>query len=115
MIRRNGSYETVENENMRGGKGTVKIENLLAKNEFYGKGRLFARITIPVGGSIGYHVHEGEMESFYIVKGNGVISDNGEDKLISPGDTVLTKSNEAHSVVCEGEEPLEMIALIIFE
>ena len=115
MIRRNGSYETVVNEKMRGGEGTVKIENLLTKEELYEKGRLFARITINPGSSIGAHVHEGEMETFHIINGSAKISDNGKDIIANVGDTILTKSSEGHSVECIGDTPLEMIALIVFK
>ena len=115
MVKRDGSYEFVVNENMRGGTGTVKIENLLTNDELYNKGRLYARITVNVGSSIGYHVHEGEMETFHIISGCGKISDNGTDVIVNAGDTLYTKSLSGHSVECIGDVPLVMIALIIFE
>ena len=115
MFKKNGSYETVVNEKMRGGEGSVKIEHFLSKDELYDKGRMFARITLVPGSSIGYHIHEGEMETFHILKGAAKISDNGTEIIANPGDTILTKSMTGHSVECFGDTPLEMIALIIFE
>ncbi|MCL1830645.1 MAG: cupin domain-containing protein [Oscillospiraceae bacterium] len=115
MLKKNGSYEKVVNEKMRGGEGTVTIEHFLNQEEMYNKGRLFARITVAPNSSIGYHVHEGEMETFHIISGTAKISDNGVDIIANVGDTVLTKSMTGHSVECVGEEPLVMVALIVFE
>ena len=114
MIKRKSSYPVQKNEKMRGGEGFVTIEHLLTPDEMYGKGRLFAKVTIETGCSIGHHVHEGDMESFCVIKGKAEVTDNGETATLSAGDTILTPSGEAHSVKCVSPEPLEMIALILY-
>ena len=114
MIKRKSSYPVERNEKMRGGDGVVVIEHLLTPDEMYDKGRLFARLTIEPGCSAGYHVHEGEMESYYIVSGEAEISDNGEIVNVFPGDTVLTRSGEGHSVKNIGNVTLEIIAQILY-
>jgi len=115
MVKRKADYTVQENENMRGGDGTVVIEHLLTPDELYDKGRLYAKITLKPGCSIGDHIHEGEMESFYIVSGEAEISDNGKLVSVYAGDSVLTKSGEGHSVRNTGAVTLEMIALILFK
>ena len=115
MIKRNGSYITQKNENMRGGEGVITIENLLTPEELYESGRLFARITVNPGCSIGSHIHEGEMETFFVVSGSAEFSDNGETLTLNEGDTALTVSGDGHSVRNKGDVPLVMIALIIFK
>jgi len=115
MIKRKASYPTQRNEKMRGGEGVAVVESLLTPAELYEKGRLFAKITLAPGSSIGYHVHEGEMESFHIISGEAQLDDNGEIVTLSPGDTSLTQSGQGHCVKSVGDEPLEMIALILFK
>jgi len=115
MVKRKGGYGAQRNEKMRGGEGFVTIENLLTPAELYDKGRLFAKITVDAGSSIGYHVHEGEMEAFHIVSGSAEFSDNGETVILSVGDTALTSDGFGHSVKNAGDTPLEMIALILFK
>ena len=115
MVKRKGNYTVQQNENMRGGEGLVVIEHLLTKEELYDKGRLYAKIILEPGCSIGNHVHEGEMESFYIVSGEAEISDNGELVTVYSGDSILTPSGEGHSVKNNGSTTLEMIALILFK
>jgi len=115
MIKRKADYRVQENENMRGGDGSVVIEHLLTPDELYEKGRLYARIILEPGCSIGHHIHEDEMESFYIVSGEAEISDNGEIVSVSAGDSILTRSGEGHSVRNTGSVTLEMIALILYK
>ena len=114
MIKRRGSYEKKITENMRGGDGTVIIEPLLSPEELNNKGRLFAKITLEPGSSIGHHVHEGEMESFFIVSGKAEYDDNGEIVTLYPGDTTHTSAGSGHAVKSVGDVPLEMVALILF-
>ncbi|MCL2820771.1 MAG: cupin domain-containing protein [Oscillospiraceae bacterium] len=115
MIKRKADYTVQENENMRGGDGLVTIEHLLTPEEMYEKGRLYAKITLEPGCSIGHHVHEGEMESYYIISGEAEVSDNGEIVTVNAGDSVLTKNNEGHSIKNTGTSPLEFMALILYK
>jgi len=115
MVKRKDSYEVKINENMRGGDGSVKIETLLTPDEMNNKGRLYARITIEPGSSIGSHIHEGEMESYHIISGEAEYDDNGEIVTLYPGDTTHTPVGKGHSIKCIGNETLVLIALILFE
>jgi len=115
MVKRKASYPITRNEKMRGGEGVAIIESLLTPAELYEKGRLYAKITLEPGSSIGHHVHEGEMESFHIISGEAEFYDNGETVKLTSGDTSLTQSGEEHSVKSVGDTPLEMIALILFK
>jgi len=99
---------------MRGGDGSVKIEQLLTPEEMNNKGRLFAKITIEPGSSVGFHVHEGEMESYTVISGEAEYSDNGEIVKLFPGDTSHTPAGTGHSLKCAGNETLVVIALILF-
>ena len=114
MVKRDSSYEVQINENMRGGDGSAKIEHLLTADELNNKGRLYAKITLEPGSSIGQHVHEGEMEAFYIISGEAQYDDNGETVTLKPGDTTHTPSGAGHGIKSVGNVPLEMIALILF-
>jgi len=114
MIKRNASYEVQVSENMRGGEGAVKIEHLLNADELNNKGRLFAKITIEPGCSVGFHVHENEMESYTIISGEAEYDDNGETVHLRPGDTTHTPAGEGHAIKNSGNDTLVFIALILF-
>jgi len=114
MIKRKNEYTVQQNENMRGGEGTVVIKHLLTPEELYEKGRLYAVLVLEPGCSVGSHIHEGEMESYYIVKGEAEVSDNGNLQTVSAGDSVLTRNGEEHSIKNIGTDTLEVMALIIY-
>ncbi len=103
------------NEHMRGGGGTVEITNITNGNEeLNDKGRLFAKLTLNPGCGVGYHVHEGESEIFYIIKGTAEYSDNGEILTMKEGDMCLCPAGTGHSITNNSDEVCEFIALILY-
>jgi mannose-6-phosphate isomerase-like protein (cupin superfamily) len=100
-------------EKMRGGQGTVTIKHLFKQDELAGKVRLVAEITIPAGGSIGFHQHDREEEIYYIISGQGKVLDQDVPKTVGPGDAVLTGGGKGHSVENTGAGPLVMMAVIL--
>jgi len=109
--------EEMENElrnQMRGGNGTVKITHII-KEGLPQKCRLFARIVLEKGCSIGLHEHHHETEVFYFLKGQGKVTDNGNVYRVKEGDAVATGGGGSHSVENTGEEPLEFVAVIILD
>ena len=82
MIRHAEECKVEYREHMRDGDGTVIITNFIeGPGELNEKGRLFAKITLNTGCSIGYHVHDKDAELFYIMKGTAEYNDNGEIKI----------------------------------
>ena len=114
MIREQGNVRIETKEALRGGKGTAEFQHLCEKEELNGKGRVFAKIVLQPGCSIGYHVHEGESETFYILSGRALYSDNGVCVELEPGDTAYNPSGSGHSIGSIGSTPLEIVALILY-
>jgi mannose-6-phosphate isomerase-like protein (cupin superfamily) len=100
-------------EKMRDGEGTVQIKNLFQPGDLKGKTRLVAEITIPVGGSIGYHQHDLEEEIFYFLRGRGRVKDHDQWKEVNVGDALVTGGGKGHAVENIGNEPLVLMAVII--
>ena len=123
MVRKQEDQKTYAKENMRGGDDAIVISDLLTPEEMYGKGRLCSKLVIKPGCSIGFHIHEGEMEAFYVIKGAGEFDDNGETKALRAGDVLYTPDGEGHSVRNNGgpgadlsnAEDLEILALILYK
>ena len=64
MIVKNNSKQHEIKQNMRGGKGDIKITHI-TDQEVLGKHcRLFAQITVKPGDSIGDHQHVGEQATY---------------------------------------------------
>ena len=114
MIKRKAEIEGKVVSNLRGGTGDVTMFNFLTEQEARGAGRLFAKLVIKPGDSVGLHKHEGDMEAYYILRGKGLLSDNGVEVTLEPGDCNVCQDGQSHSVKNIGEEPLEFIAIILY-
>ncbi|MBN1453115.1 MAG: cupin domain-containing protein [Anaerolineales bacterium] len=116
MIRQNKEKRIEVREHAFDGEGKITVRSLLNnEEEMYHKGRVFAHTSLPPGSSIGYHIHSGESETYYIYSGIGEFNDNGTLKTVQKGDVTFTPAQEGHGIKNIGDEPLELIALILYE
>lgn len=99
--------------NLMQGEGEINRTHFFEVDDFCGHGRLYAKHIIAPGNSIGFHKHEGEQEAYYVLKGEALYSDNGNEVNIKAGDFTLCKSGEGHSIKNIGDEDLEFIGLIM--
>ena len=115
MIRRANECAVELREHMRDGDGTVKLTSFISgPQELYDKGRLFSKISLEPGCSIGFHVHENDSELFYFIRGTGEYSDNGEICTVSAGDVAICPAGTGHSIANRTDETLEFVALILY-
>ena len=115
MIRRANECNVEYREHMRDGDGTVRLTSLInGPEDLNEKGRLFSIITLEPGCSIGFHIHDKDAELFYIIKGTGEYSDNGNICTVNPGDVTICPTGTGHSMANKGTEPLEFVALILY-
>ena len=108
--------EPIKTEHMRGGAGYVLAKRILNDpDEMYKKGRLFNHMTLDPGCEVGLHMHDGDGETYYILKGRGKYYD-GKDKTVEvgPGDIMFCGDGEYHGMINDGDEPIEFIALILY-
>lgn len=108
--------EPVYVKGFKGGAGVLKKNNILRnEEEMYGKGRVFAHMTLEPGNEIGQHTHTGDGETYYILKGEGTYVMNGETWKVSAGDVLFADDGDTHFLRAEGDEPMEFIALVLFK
>lgn len=113
MIQRIENMETETRENMRGGKGAIEINHILKQNQLKGKCRLFSKIVIKPGCSIGTHRHDEEEEIYYILEGEGLTEDSGVRQTIKAGDVMLTGNGASHFIENTGTNDLVIMAVIL--
>lgn len=100
-------------ENRCGGKGTMHIERLLPPEILQDKVKMYAKVTIDVGSSLGYHKHITDGESYYILSGKALYNDNGKEIELSAGACTFTKDGCGHAIENIGTEPLVFMAIIL--
>lgn len=113
MNRKCAEMEIETREQMREGKGTVTIRHLFKKGEFTARIRLCARLILPPGASIGLHRHDDEDELFVFIKGAGILDDGQRQTRVEEGDAAVTGNGESHSLINDGNEDLEALAVIM--
>jgi len=113
MIKKKNEQLTEVRDAMRGGSGSVTIRHFFKKDEFNAKSRLCAELIIPPGAGIGEHEHNEEDEVYLIRKGTAIITDNGEEIEVGPGDAILTGNSSSHAIRNSGETDLVLIAVIM--
>ena len=115
MIRKPEEIRIEYKEHMRDGDGTVQLTHFITgPEELCGKGRLFSKITLNPGCSIGYHVHEGDAELFYILKGTAEYNDAGEIRQVTAGDVTICPAGTGHGIANKTEDVVELVAVIVY-
>ena len=115
MIRKPEEFRIEYKEHMRDGDGTVQLTHFITgPEELNDKGRLFAKITLNPGCSIGYHVHEGDAELFYILKGTAEYNDAGEIRTVTAGDVTICPTGTGHGIANKTDEVVELVAVIVY-
>ena len=107
-------HEIVRKEKANGGKGHIIIEHLLNQDQLQNQCGMFAHVTLEPNCSLGYHEHHGNGEAYYITKGTGIYSDNGNMVEVKAGDVVFCPDGEGHGIEnTSATENLEFTALIV--
>ncbi len=105
--------KTVSAKNKAGGKGEIFITHLLTDNEMVGQCGMFAKVVIPKNCSLGVHSHIGNSETYHILQGKAIYTDNNDTYEVKIGDTTFCADGDKHGIENIGEEDLIFIALII--
>lgn len=100
-------------KNAFGGKGEVTLQPLLTEKEKKGKIQTYAEVTIPPGASLGVHRHVDNAESYHILSGIGLYTDDEKTYEVRPGDTMYCADGHCHGLENTGNSDLKFMALII--
>ena len=115
MVIKSCGMETQVRENMRGGSGSVELLHVVSKERLPQKGRLFSIITLEKGCGIGAHEHAEETEIYYVLEGEGILDDNGTEKVLGKGDCNICGGGDYHGIRNEKDTPLKFVAAIIID
>ena len=107
----------VEAENLAGGKGKATRYVIVPPEELNGHGRLYARIVLAPGSSVGWHQHVNDTEPYYILRGEGdfIEGDSENDRRVTrvhAGEVCVIRVGQWHSLENNSDGELEFIALI---
>jgi len=91
--------------------GAVTFRRLLGPNVFYTPWSYFDHISIPAGGRIAPAADPNMSTAFYVYKGAGSVTVNGETVQIATGNAIPVDLNQTYSFSQSGAEPLQLLAI----
>ena len=91
---------------MRGGEGEMIARMFVNADTKIMRGHL------TPGSTIGLHTHETDSEMIYILSGSGKVLCGGEYEPLSAGSVHYCPRGHAHSLINDGTEDLEILAMI---
>ncbi|SDT98828.1 Cupin domain-containing protein [Verrucomicrobium sp. GAS474] len=97
-----------------GGVGTVTCRDLIEKLPAKHFIRYIHDDILPPGTSIGYHQHPSETpfeEWYYVLSGHGVMTLDGKDYPMGPGDVSGCFANGFHGLKNTGTEDLRLLVI----
>ncbi len=98
---------------MKGGDGAVAMRTFKPIGGLPTHYRVFGEMHINPGCSCGNHTHSGESEIYYILQGEGVLNDNGVEKVVKAGDMEICYDGQFHGIANKSNELLVVLAIVI--
>lgn len=95
-----------------GGKGAIMFREVFKESDFKSSLEFLHETIILPKSTIGYHKHHGNEEIYYIIKGRGIMRVDGEEKIVTEGDAVITHSGSSHGLKNTEAKPLK---ILVFE
>lgn len=97
-----------------GGTGDVIIEHYIDEKMINSGIVMYAKVIIAPGCSLGYHTHTGNTETVVVLSGTAQCNDDGELKVLHPGDVTHCLEGHSHSIgnAPDATEDLVLQALI---
>ncbi len=99
-------------ERCHNGEGSIIFREVFKKEDFRSSIQFLHETEILPDSTIGYHKHEGNEEIYYIISGKGLMTVDGHEKEIGPGDAVITHSGSSHGLKNMGSTNLK---ILVFE
>lgn len=92
--------------NFKGGEGVFEVQMYWDGNMRIMHGKL------AQGASIGLHTHEGNCEVLFVIKGEGMLIEDNEQKIICAGQCTYCPDGNAHSLINKNCTELEFYAVV---
>lgn len=110
MVRRDSVVEVF---GLAGGKGPAYVHHIVSQKELMGHGRMYAKVILPPGSSVGWHQHVNETEPYYILKGEADFIDTDRKVTrVKAGDVCVIRPGDFHSLENNSGADVEFMALV---
>ncbi|MDO4286597.1 MAG: cupin domain-containing protein [Eubacteriales bacterium] len=100
-------------ERLRGGEGEIIRQTLIAPEDSCGKFKMCAKLTLNPGCTIGAHSHMPDAEFCWLLDGELLIQDGGEEHIVKPGDAWICGDGASHYTKNVSDRPATFLAVVV--
>jgi mannose-6-phosphate isomerase-like protein (cupin superfamily) len=108
-VRNASDVEPQVRPSIHGGEGSFEMRFVYGPGDLVSALRVFELCRMPVGTSIGEHLHDDTEEIYFVLSGTGVMTLDGEEREVRAGDAVLTQPLARHGIRNPGPDELEVL------
>ena len=103
--RENGKGKVFDNPDL--GETVIELAGLAVGNA---KKHSVALVDFkPYGGQSSWHFHKETEESYFVIKGEGLVTLGDQQKIIKAGDLIVIPLNTEHHIINNGPETLTLL------
>ena len=99
--------------NLKGGTGDLDFRHIVPPEMLYGAGNFICVATFEPGQSIGLHGHTENYEIYFILEGEATVTDNGEERILYPGDSEICANGGTHSICNKSDKPIKVLGMVL--
>lgn len=92
-----------------GGEGQILFREVFNRGDFESNLQHLHETVIYPNSTIGYHLHKRNEEIYYIIEGEGVMTVDGEEKIVARGDAIITHSGSKHSLRNNSDKSIKIL------
>lgn len=111
MIRNFYTCDKEIDENSHDGEGSIDIYRAFRRKDFNGAWDFAIRVVMPPGSAMGEHTHGDDEEMYIILKGEGTMTIEGEERKVTSGDMIVNKRFGTHGLVNTSANEIELLII----
>ena len=112
MLVKNGEgmkeYTVIQN-----GVGEILKVNKFGPDETANRCKMVAELCLEPGQCTGLHAHTTNVELFYMLEGELVCIEDGEEVILKPGDCTATANGDKHQIINRSDKVAKDLAVVI--
>ena len=113
MFQSNDQMQHITKSNVRGGSGSPGFCYLFTEAQLGGRAEMMAEITLQPGESVGVHPHTENAEVYYLLEGSAMVSEDGTEHELQPGDAEFCADGHTHSIRNHTDAPIRFFAVVL--
>jgi len=114
FLKRRADMKRAPLDKCHGGVGALDWTDMFTKDESAGRTLRFCHDNIlKPGVSIGVHSHEKGEEYYFVIEGTGIMTLDGEEYEMGPGDISVVYAGGSHGLRNESDGDLRILVFLV--